>query len=108
MDIATTIRFLNIFLALVSIPPSLYILKVLVAERKIIDTAQDKLNTLLVFLFGGVVIGALLNAFISMLAVTGHNGHASELSIYRSIYTSAFFSLVTWGIYLFQKSVRRK
>lgn len=108
VEIGELIRHINIILSLMAIPPALYTLRILILEKKIIDTDQKKLNTLLVTLFGGVVLGAIANAVISLLSINGFKDIAGNLSIYRSIYTSSFFFIVTWSIFFFQKSVSKK
>lgn len=103
MGIYLTFRIINIVLALLSIPPSIYILRLLAREGKVVETQQSVLNKILTALFTGMVIGSFLNATISTISLFGHREIASSISICRSIYVSGFFSLFTWVIYLYQK-----
>lgn len=107
MDSGIIIRHINVIVAIVSIPPALAILHTLLRERYLLKTENKPLNNLLLLLFSGIIVGALLNAFLSVLSLLGYMEYVSKLSIYRSTYTSAFFSFVTWSIYLFQRWVKR-
>lgn len=99
---------LNIILALLAVPPAIALATVAIAEGKIVGKKESLLSKKLTRLFLGVAVGAILNATISLLAITDNGITAHGASPYRSVLLNAFFTYVSWSLYSFHRSLLRR
>jgi hypothetical protein len=104
----TLLQIINGILALLAIPPSFLLLKVVLKERYKISKKQDNLNKILAWLFLGIAIGSIINASISITYIIGVRSLSHIISPYRSLFLNMFFSCVSWILYLYQKSIGKR
>ena len=108
MDIRHILQMVNLILALASMPPAIYLIRVLIRERNIVSPVQKTLNKSLVFLFYGVSFSAVVNAAVAIFAVLGNGSLAHEISPYRSTFVNAFFTITTWLIYYVHLGIKEE
>lgn len=101
------IQIINLALALIAVPPSILLIYVLLREKKVIEPKQSLLNKLLILLFGGIAVGAMVNTSLALLSVNGFGRYAHVLSPYRSCLLNTLFVFVSWGLYLFHRHVTK-
>lgn len=107
MDIRMTIQFINLILATASIVPSCMVLVKLIKERKLVAIEDRKLNKALTIIFGGIVVLALTNATVSLLAILDVGRFAHYFSPLGRLITNTFFSVASWLIYFVDKELER-
>lgn len=95
------IQIANLIAAFFAVPPSLFLIKIVMKEREITSKKESKLNFILLLLFSGVALGALLNAFIALLSLSGYGSMGHSIAPFRSLTLDMFFAFVAWGFYGF-------
>lgn len=100
------LAIINIALAFLSLPPAIYLVRVLIKDRNSIDPKKHPLNRVLVFMFAGVAVAAILNAFLAVISLFGNGLVSHNLSPYRSALLNAFFTFVSWSLYFVHRSYK--
>jgi len=108
MELINTMRLLNIITAVATLPASFYLLKVALSERKVINSMEQKLNSILIVLFVGVGFGSILNAIISIIVIMGAGPLGHGIAQYRTVLLNVFFTFVAWSLLLFHKKISEK
>lgn len=106
MESREIIQIINTIIALISVPPSIILLIEVVREKKLIPIKQRRINKALTLLFGGISFSAIINATLSLIALSGSKVAAHDMSPYRSLFINTFFLVTSWLIYIAHKEIK--
>lgn len=98
MDIRSILQVANLVLAVLAIPPSVYLVRVLLKEAKIVEPKQGLLNKVLVALFIGFSVLAVANSLVSFLSLIDFGRVAHNLSPFRATIINGFFVLIAHAL----------
>ena len=109
MEIIDTLRIINLFLSIITIFPSVYILFYLVRES---DRGElNLLRILLDLLFGSIALGSLINSFTIL-------GSLLEVGVYlvkhpyilnaRNIFMNIASAIISWGTFIIVNNLREE
>ena len=99
MDTRYLLQIVNVLISGLAIPPSFFLLQVILKEKGEIAPEKRALNKALTALFFGVGAGALINFILSLLVVLGDGALTHSASPFRTLLINLLFSVASWSIY---------
>ena len=102
------VTFLSMLSAVLAIPPSIYLLSVLIKKNGVVPDHEKGLNRILTFLFLGIGTAALVNASISLLALIGLKGTLTGVATIRTLFVNTFFTFISWSLFSIHQDIKRR
>lgn len=99
------LSILNILMAIVAVPPSIALIRMLLRERPALTKQKGPLNTLLIFIMAIIALGSIFNAFVSV-SVMFFPRIAPLLAHVRSLTMTSSFAVAAWGLFLYKEKIK--